>query len=90
MGTVTGNTLAELGEGGRREVVLPLEQNTGWADILADKLVSRMSTDNNITSANNGQPIEVVVKIGDSTFARQTIDSINKEQRKQGKILLDL
>ena len=37
-GTVTAATLANLGEGGRKEVVLPLEQNTEWADILSEKI----------------------------------------------------
>ena len=41
-GTVTSATLANLGEGNKKEVVLPLEQNTEWADILADKLASKM------------------------------------------------
>lgn len=37
-GTVTASTLAHLSENGRKEVVLPLEQNTEWADILSDKI----------------------------------------------------
>ena len=37
---ITRPTRLMTGEGGRKEVVLPLEQNTGWADILADKLAA--------------------------------------------------
>lgn len=37
---ITRPTRLLTGEGGRKEVVLPLEQNTGWADILADKLAA--------------------------------------------------
>lgn len=37
-GTVTASTLAHLSENGRKEVVLPLEQNTEWADILSEKI----------------------------------------------------
>ena len=40
-GVITSATLANLGEGGKKEVVLPLEQNTEWADIIADKINSR-------------------------------------------------
>lgn len=40
-GIVRGATHAIIGEAGA-EAVLPLERNTGWADILADKLASRM------------------------------------------------
>lgn len=46
-GIVTGATLAHIGEAGR-EVVLPLENNTEWMDLLAD----RMQT--------NNRPINVV------------------------------
>lgn len=37
---ITRPTRLLTGEGGRKEVVLPLEQNTGWADILADKIAA--------------------------------------------------
>ena len=40
-GITTGATLAEIGEAGR-EAVLPLEQNTGWMDTLAEKIAERM------------------------------------------------
>lgn len=35
---ITRPTRLLTGEGGKKEVVLPLEQNTGWADILAARL----------------------------------------------------
>lgn len=35
---ITRPTRLLTGEGGKKEVILPLEQNTGWADILAAKL----------------------------------------------------
>lgn len=40
-GITAGATLAEIGEAGR-EAVLPLEQNTGWMDTLAEKIAERM------------------------------------------------
>ena len=88
-GLVNGPTSAILGEAGR-ELVLPLDRNDSWKHELADIMASKINTQISNAGGNSNQPIEVVVKIGDSTFARQTIDSINKEQRKQGKILLDL
>ncbi len=44
-GVTTGATIAEIGEAGR-EAVLPLERDTGWADIVADKLAERMGGGN--------------------------------------------
>lgn len=41
-GYVTGNTLAEMGEDNKAEVVLPLERNLGWAQSLADILMDNM------------------------------------------------
>ena len=40
-GITTGSTLANIGEAGR-EAVLPLENNTGWMDDLAQKLADKM------------------------------------------------
>ena len=39
-GVVSGSTLAQIGEAGQ-EAVLPLENNTGWMDILAEKIALR-------------------------------------------------
>lgn len=46
-GIVTGATLAHIGEDGR-EAVLPLENNTEWMDVLADRMQS------------NSRPINIV------------------------------
>lgn len=43
-GFVNGNTFAELGEQGKKEVVLPLERNLQWAKILANQLMKEMKT----------------------------------------------
>lgn len=40
-GYVTQPTLTWVGEQSRKEAVLPLERNTGWADILLDRLAER-------------------------------------------------
>ncbi len=44
-GITTGETLAKIGEAGQ-EAVLPLENNTGWMDDFASKLVGKMSNGN--------------------------------------------
>lgn len=41
-GFATGNTLAEIGEEGKKEVVLPLERNLGWAKLLATHLLKEL------------------------------------------------
>lgn len=56
---ITRPTRLLTGEGGKKEVVLPLEQNTGWADILAARLqnigIGGGLTVNNLTiNAGNG------------------------------------
>jgi len=40
-GLITAPMVAGLGEAGR-EAVIPLDTNTGWADIMADRLVSAL------------------------------------------------
>lgn len=64
-GVVDKPTLAEIGEAGK-EVVMPLERNTGWIDQLADKLSSKIG--------NGGTPIQLVVKIGEDTIFDKFID----------------
>ena len=55
-GIVNQPTQAIIGEAGR-EAVLPLENNTEWMDILADKISSRLGT-----SSNNDNVKELVLK----------------------------
>lgn len=50
-GIVNGATHALIGEAGK-EVVLPLENNTGWMADLASELVSKMNISNNTRSNN--------------------------------------
>ena len=66
-GVVDSPTIAMVGEAGR-EAVMPLERNTGWIDELADKINSK---------GNNGQPVHVVVNIGEDTIVDKIIDGIN-------------
>jgi len=51
-------TVAMIGERGR-EAVIPLENNTAWMDILAEKLASRLNF-----ASIDGQPGDVYVYIG--------------------------
>ena len=51
-GVVRSATRAIIGEAGA-EAVLPLERNTGWADILADKLSERMGAGGVVVNQTN-------------------------------------
>ncbi len=66
-GLITGNVVAELGENSMREVVLPLDRNTQWADILAEKL----------QGAGTGKA-QIIVKIGEDTIVDKVIDLVNE------------
>ena len=50
-GVVSKPTLAMVGEAGK-EAVMPLENNTAWIDKLADKLNSKMGTNNTVNNFN--------------------------------------
>lgn len=76
-GTVTSATLANLGENGRKEVVLPLEQNTEWADILSDKISAR----SNVT-----QP--VILELDGTEVGRVFLPLLNAESNRVGVSLL--
>lgn len=86
-GIVDSATLAVIGERGR-EVVMPLENNTGWISLLADKLASRMPQGGN-TSYPSG-PLSIRLEISGTELGRVVIDNMNKLFRQEGKILLNL
>lgn len=67
-GLITSPTLAAMGEGGYKEAVLPLDRNTEWADIIADKLNA---------AGGNGQTL--VVKLGEETIFKKFVDYNNNQ-----------
>ena len=78
-GIIVNDTVARLGENGKKEAVLPLEQNTGWMDALADRLAARSSA-----------PTKVVLKIGERELGYAVIDAINKNTKQTGGLKLQL
>lgn len=65
-GIVDKPTYALVGENGK-EAVMPLENNTEWMDMLAEKL------DNNQSNGN------ITIKIGEDTIFNKIIDGINQK-----------
>lgn len=82
-GIVDSPTLAMVGEAGK-EAVMPLENNTGWMNILAHKLAELMPQ----PQAPNTPMGDIVVQIGDREFGRFAINEINREQERAGRTLL--
>jgi methyl-accepting chemotaxis protein len=77
-GIATKSTLANIGERGR-EAVLPLENNTGWMDILADRVASR-----------NAAPSKIVLMVGERELGYAAINSINGITQQTGQLQLAL
>lgn len=71
-GITTGSTLANIGEAGR-EAVLPLENNTGWMQDLADQLTDAMGVKQNVTLTIDGKD-----------FARLVLPYMNNESSRRG------
>ena len=69
-GVVDKPTTALIGEAGR-EAVVPLEHNTGWITELAEQINTRGNGD--------GQPIQLVVKIGEDTILDKVVDGLNQK-----------
>ena len=67
-GVVDRPTTVPVGEAGK-EAIMPLENNTGWIDELADKLNSR----------GDGQPYQIIVKVGEDTLLDKVVDGINQK-----------
>ena len=77
-GIVDAATLAVIGERGK-EAVLPLENNTGWMDALAEKISTR-----------NSSPSRVVLMVDGRELGYATINSINNITRQTGELQLAL
>lgn len=78
-GIVTSETLARIGEGGKKEAVLPLEQNTQWMDMLADRIASR-----------NSAPTKIVLTLDGNELGWANIHSINNITKQTGSLQLSL
>lgn len=87
-GVFNSPSIIGVGEAGQ-EAVMPLERNTGWISILAQKLTERMPANNAPTS----YPLpsgDIVIQIGGHEFGRVAIQEINKEQERAGQVLLNI
>lgn len=76
-GIVTDSILANIGERGK-EAVLPLENNTGWMDALADRIAAR-----------NGST-RVVLQVDGRELGWATIEQINAITKQTGGLQLVL
>ena len=79
-GITNGATLAEIGEAGR-EMVLPLESNTQWMDLLADKINQRQG---------RSTPTKLVLQVNGRTLGETTIENINEITKQTGTLPLVL
>lgn len=75
-GIATRSTLANIGESGR-EAVLPLDQNTEWMDMLANKIAAR-----------NNTPTKVVLNVDGKELGWAAINNINGITKQTGQLQL--
>ena len=75
-GVFRSATLTMLGEAGT-EAVVPLENNTGWMDVMAQKLGDRMG-------GTGGGSITVPVYIGGEKLAETVVNALNAQTRFTG------
>ena len=87
-GVFNSPSIIGVGEAGQ-EAVMPLERNTGWISILAQKLAERMST-NNVPTGYSLPAGDIVIQIAGHEFGRVAIQEINKEHERAGQTLLKI
>ena len=78
-GIATSSTLVNVGEKGR-EAILPLDNNTGWMDTLADKIAARQGT----------APTKVVLNVDGKELGWVIIRNINAITKQTGGLQLAL
>ena len=82
-GIIDSPTLAMVGEAGK-EAVVPLENNTGGLDILAEKLSSRM-----VGNSSSGTSIgDIIIQVGNDTLGKILISELKKIQRQTGEAII--
>lgn len=84
-GIVDSATLAVIGERGK-EAVMPLENNTGWISLLADKLASRMP----VVSNDSGFAGDLILMIDGSVIGKVALKQLKKMQRQGGIALMPM
>lgn len=77
-GIATSSVLANIGENGK-EAILPLENNTGWMDALADRIAAR-----------NNAPTKIALIVDGKELGWATINNINAITRQTGGLQLAL
>ncbi|VSL30212.1 phage tail length tape-measure protein [Streptococcus pneumoniae] len=87
-GVFNSPSIIGVGEAGQ-EAVMPLERNTGWISILAQKLAERMSA-NNVPTGYSLPAGDIVIQIAGHEFGRVAIQEINKEHERAGQTLLKI
>ena len=88
-GLIDSPTLSVIGEQGKevvKEAVVPLENNTGGLDILAEKLGSRIAG-----NGTGGSSIEsITIQVGNETLAKILISELKKIQRQTGQAVIKI
>lgn len=84
-GVFNSPSIIGVGEAGQ-EAVMPLERNTGWISILAQKLAERMPA-NNVPTGYSLPAGDIVIQIAGHEFGRVAIQEINKEHERAGQTL---
>lgn len=80
-GVVDKPTTALIGEAGR-EVIMPLERNTGWITELAEQINA---------NGGGGQPQQIIIKIGEDTILSRVIDGIQEKAfENNGEVLFNV
>ena len=82
---VDSPTLAMIGEKGK-EAVVPLENNTGWMDALAQKVAAAITQ----TTTKDNNSGDLIIRVGEIDFARIAIKAINNVNRLAGTTLLEV
>lgn len=85
-GIIDQPTLAMIGERGKKEAVLPLEQNTGWMDTLAAKIAAVISGQ----SGGEEGPWIIQVNVGSSKVLEEIIEAARRKNAKAGRTVVQV
>lgn len=85
-GVVDSGQIYMAGEAGK-EAIVPLEHNTQWAKNIGQLVAKELG---GMPGQGSDKPVEVTLQVGANKLGKVVIDSINKLQSQEGRVLLNI
>ncbi len=85
-GIITQPTLAMIGERGKKEAVIPLDQNKAWLKEMAAEFAAVVSRQGD----GDDSPLNIQIYLGTAKILEEIIDAAARKNAKAGKTVIQV